>query len=120
MFRFFQIAALSMLGALITGGSLSDIELPKVSGWQLTDGTIVFNEFDLMNAGINCELIMCRYSAGTTSRCDNGNLYAASGELYDKYATELGAVEISYSPATEVVKASLEMNSVETTQNERR
>ena len=120
MFRFFQIAALSMLGVLITGGPLSDIELPKVSGWQLTDGTIVFNEFDLMNAGINCELIMCRYPAGTTSRCDNGNLYAASGELYDKYATELGAVEISYSPATEVVKASLEMNSVETTQNERR
>ena len=107
MFRFFQIAALSMLGALITGSSLSDIELPKVSGWQLTDGTIVFNEFDLMNAGIKCELITCRYSAGTTSRCDNGNLSAASGELYDKYATEPGVIEIFYSPATEVIKPSL-------------
>ncbi|MDC1240980.1 hypothetical protein N8Z80_08130 [Litorivicinus sp.] len=110
MCRFFQIAALSMLGVLITSGSLSDIELPKVSGWQLPDGTIVFNEFDLMNAGINCELIRCAYPAGTTSRCDNGNLSAASGELYDKYATEPGVVEIFYSPATEVVKASFEIN----------
>ena len=107
MCRFFHIATLSMLGVLIIGGPLSDIELPQVSGWQLPDGTIVFNEFDLMNAGIKCELFMCRYPAGTTSRCDNGNLYAASGELYDKYATEPGVIEIFYSPATEVIKPSL-------------
>ncbi|MDC1207991.1 hypothetical protein N8005_01505 [Litorivicinus sp.] len=110
MFRFLQIAALSITGFLITDDSLSDLDLPKVSGWQLPDGTIVFNEYDLMNAVINCELIRCAYPAGTTSRCDNGNLYAASGKLYDKYATEPGAVEISYNPATEVLQSSLKMN----------
>ena len=103
MYRFFQIAVLLMLGVLITGGPLSDLDLPKVTGWQLTDGKIVFHEYDLMNAGISCDLIMCAYPVGTTSRCDNGRLFAATGGIYDDYASEPGAVEISYSPITETI-----------------
>ena len=100
MYRFFQIAVLLMLGVLITGGPLSDLDLPKVSGWQLPDGKIVFHEYDLINAGIDCDLMMCAYPVGTTSRCDNGRLFAATGGIYDDYASEPGAVEISYSPVT--------------------
>jgi len=103
MYRFGQIAVLSMLGVLITGGPLSDIELPKVSGWQLPDGTVVFNEYDLMKAGIDCDLITCAYPVGTKSRCDGGKLFAATGGFYDDYASTSGAVEISYSPITEVI-----------------
>ena len=103
MYRFFQIAVLLMLSVLITGGPLSNLDLPKVSGWQLTDGKIVFHEYDLINAGIECEMIMCAYPVGTTSRCDGGKLFAATGGFYDDYASTSGAVEISYSPITEVI-----------------
>ena len=107
MFRFLQIVTLSVLGVLITDSTLSDIELPKVSGWKFPDGTMVFNEYHLMKAGIRCELTMCAYPAGTTSRCDDGNLFAASGRLYDDYGSESGAIAISYSPAVEIIKPSL-------------
>lgn len=103
MVRYLQIAVLMMLGVFITGGPLSDLELPKVSGWKLPDGKIVFHEFDLINAGIDCNLIMCAYPIGTTSRCDGGKLFAATGGFYDDYASIPGVVEISYSPVTEVV-----------------
>lgn len=103
MYRFLQIATLSMIGVFIIGGPLSDLDLPKVSGWKLPDGKIVFHEFDLINAGIECDLIMCAYPVGTTSRCDNGKLFAATGGMYDLYATEPGVIEISYSPVTETV-----------------
>ena len=103
MYRFFQIAVLLMLGVLITGGPLSDLDLPKVSGWKLPDGRVVFHEFDLVNAGIDCDLIMCAYPVGTTSRCDGGKLFAATGGLYDGYAGIPGAVEVSYSPVTEII-----------------
>ena len=107
MFRFLQIVTLSLLGVLMTDSTLSDIELPKVSGWKFPDGTMVFNEYHLMKAGIRCELTMCAYPAGTTSRCDDGNLFAASGRLYDDYGSESGAIAISYSPAVEIIKPSL-------------
>jgi hypothetical protein len=103
MHRGYQIAVLSLLGVLITGGPLSDLELPKVSGLKLPDGSMVFNEYDLMNAGIECEMIMCAYPVGTTSRCDGGKLFAATGGFYDDYASTSGAVEISYSPITEMI-----------------
>jgi len=103
MYRFLQIAVLSMLGILITGGPPYDWELPKVRGWQMPDGTMIFHEYDLINAGIECEMIMCAYPVGTTSRCDGGKLFAATGGFYDDYASTSGAVEISYSPITEVI-----------------
>ena len=40
MVRYPQVAVLMMLGVLITGGPLSDLDLPKVSGWKLPDGKI--------------------------------------------------------------------------------
>jgi hypothetical protein len=103
MYRYLQIIALTTLAVLITGGPLSDLELPKVRGWQMPDGTMIFHEYDLINAGIECEMIMCAYPVGTTSRCDGGKLFAAIGGFYDDYASTSGAVEISYSPITEVI-----------------
>ena len=103
VYRFFQLAIVSILGVLITGGPLSDIELPKVSGWQLPDGRMIFHEYDLINAGIKCEMIMCAYPVGTTSRCDGGRLSAATGGFYDDHASTPGAVEITYTPITEVI-----------------
>ena len=104
VYRFFQLAIVLMLCVLITGGPLSDIELPKVSGWQLPDGRMIFHEYDLINAGIKCEMIMCAYPVGTKSRCDGGKLFAATGGFYDDYASTPGVVEISYSPVTETIK----------------
>ena len=103
MYRFFQIWSLLMLSALITNGNLSYVELPKVRGWQLPDGTKVFHKYDLIEAGVDCELVMCVYPKGTTSRCDSGKLFAVSGGFYDDYANTYGAVEISYSPTTGVI-----------------
>ena len=104
MYRFPQILFLSALGILITGGTLSDLELPKVRGWQLPDGTTVFNEYDLVDAGVSCNLIMCAYPIGTTATCDGGKLFAATGELYNGYADTPGVVKISYSPITETIE----------------
>ena len=104
MVRYFQVAVLIILGVLITGGPLSDLELPKVSGWQLPDGTMIFHEYDLINAGIECEMIMCAYPVGTKSRCDGGKLFAATGGFYDDYASTPGVAEISYSPVTGTIK----------------
>jgi len=103
MCRFFQIAVIAMLGVLVTGGPLSDLELPKVSGWKLPDGTMIFHEYDLINAGIECKMIMCAYPVGTTSRCDDGKLFAATGGFYDDHASTPGAVKITYSPVTDVI-----------------
>ena len=111
MYRFFQIAVVSMLGVLISGGPLSDLELPKIRGWQLPDGTMIFHEYDLIDAGIDCEMIMCAYPVGTTSRCDGGKLFAATGGFYDDYASTSGAVEISYSPITEVITLAVQGDS---------
>ena len=103
MYRYLQIIALTILAVIITGGPLSDFELPKVRGWQMPDGKVVFHEYDLINAGVDCDLIMCGYPVGTTSQCDDGQLFAATGGFYDDYATTPGAVEIVYSPITEVI-----------------
>ena len=103
VYRFFQLAIVSMLGVLITGGPLSDLDLPKVSGWQLPDGTTVFHEYELINAGIDCDQIWHGYHSGSISRCDDGSLTAATGDYYDNYATSPGAKEISYSPVTKTI-----------------
>ena len=103
MDRFLQISILSLLGVLITAGPFSDLELPQVSGWQLPNGTAIFHEYDLINAGIECDQIWHGYHSGSISQCDGGSLAAATGEYYDRYATSPGAKEISYSPVTKTI-----------------
>ena len=103
MYRFLQIAVISILGVVITCDPLSDLELPKVSGWQLPDVEMISQEYDLINAGIDCDQIWHGYHSGSISRCDNGSLAAATSEYYDRYTKSPEAKEISYSPVTKTI-----------------
>jgi len=54
---------------------------------------MVLNEYELMKTEISCDLVMCGYPVGRTSRCDDSKLFASTVGFYDDYASIRGTAE---------------------------
>lgn len=46
-----------------------------------------------MKTEISCDLVMCGYPVGRTSRCDDSKLFASTVGFYDDYASIRGTAE---------------------------
>ena len=105
MVNVFGIALLATLVPHTHSDFTSIPDIPEVAAWELPNGTTVFNQDHLVDAGIDCEIIMCAYPLGTTAMCDDGGerVFAASGDLYDQYETESGAREVRFNLSTETL-----------------
>lgn len=89
-----------MLIMLISGGPLTDLDLPKVPAWKLVDGTLIVHHHDLTGTNISCNKKIYAYPVGMHAECDQGRVVAATADFYLDYVTQPGAVEVLYSPIT--------------------
>ena len=82
---------------------IQSLEIPLVSGWELADGSVILNEDQLWEAGIECDMLFCFFPMGTSSSCDNGRLVAASGNWFWRYQDEPGVQPIAYDPVNDLI-----------------
>ena len=75
---------------------IQSLEIPLVSGWEFADGSVILNEHQLWEVGIECEMLFCFFPLGTSSSCDDGRLAAASGEWFSSHQDETGVRSILY------------------------
>jgi hypothetical protein len=89
-----MLATIGLMVLPIT--KIQSLEIPLVSGWELADGSVILNEYQLWEAGIECDMLFCFFPMGTSSSCDNGRLVAASGDWFWRHQDEPGVKPVAY------------------------
>ena len=90
----FMLATIALM--VLPTTKIQSLEIPLVSGWEFADGSVLLNEHQLWEAGIECEMLFCVFPLGTSSSCDDGRLAAVSGEWFSRHQDETGVRSILY------------------------